>query len=512
MVNDTKTAVIVNFALLYLCIQHCSGRPRPYEAPIPVDRLSSISQQVESLASHERPATGLSIPVSHGGSVFNGHIDESQYGRIWGGHDLHSSFSDLLEAMGGSNHDWFSQAHQPTVNHWHHTPVSSLPSHDVIKSTNWNTKVGNHHAPSKEINPREKLTNKLDIPFDVSNDITDKPFGWINTLNFPSDQRMGALGRDDWGLTSSSVWKIVTMELNDPALPSLLKKAANDDNQNPLKNLLALIKEIDIRNKQFLLAFSSSASGDEKYFMADLRNDRNYGNMKDTHQRLLAWLRLQLDTTSQADARAGLEGPNHEASDSITPFQKTLLDCLKSDLKSKELKRGRWQVQLRPSKNQSTQVNLGQASLTKVAINALGNFYKSSNLNKWKELFKFDHHFVNFYLILKARQHHGSSKKRATKSANWTQLETLPWENANGQQWVLDPAIHQRFSNSLKKFKLSLIENKFLPVKEISEEEELQSMRHKESLREQKAARKRSYYHNKMARRNKARLESNESS
>ncbi|KAA1133931.1 hypothetical protein PGTUg99_032453 [Puccinia graminis f. sp. tritici] len=507
MVNDTKTAVIFNFALLYLCIQYCSGRPRPYEAPIPVDRLSSISQQVESLASHERPATGLFIPVSHGGSVFSGHIDESQYGRMWGGHDLHSSFSDLLKAMEGSNHDRFSQAHQPPVNHWHHTPVSSFPSHGVFKSTNWNTKVGSHHAPFKEINPREKLTNKLDIPFDVSNDITDKPFGWINTLNFPSNQKMGALGRDDWGLTSSSVWKIAKMELNDPALPSLLKKADNDDNQNPLTNLLALIKEIDIRNKQFLLAFSPSASGDEKYFMADLIKDRNYENMKDVHQRLLAWLRLQLDTTSQANSRAGLQSPNHE--DSLTTFQKTLLDCLKSDLESKELKCGRWQVQLRPTKNQSTTVSLGQASLTKVAINAIGNFYKSSNLNKWKELFKFDHHFVNFYLILKSRQHHGSSKKRATESANWAQLQILPWENENGQQWVLDPAIHQKFSNSLKKFKLSLIEHKFLPVKESSEKEELQAMRYEEALREQKATRKRIYYHNRMARLKKARLESN---
>jgi hypothetical protein len=345
----------------------------------------------------------------------------------------------------------------------------------------------------------------------VSNDITDKLFGWISTLNFPSDQKMGALGRDDWGITSSSVWKIFKMELNDPALPSLLKKAENDDNQNPLRNLLALIKEIDIRNKQFLLAFSPSASRDEKYFMADLRKDRNYENMKDAHQRLLAWLRLQLDTTSQANSRAGLEGPNHKAFDSLTPFQKNLLDYLKSNLKSKELKRGRWKVLLRPTKNQSTEVNLGQASLTKVAINAIGTFYKSFNSNKWKELFKYDHHFVKFYMILKAHQHHGSSKKRATQSANWAQLGILPWKNENGPQWVLDPAIHQRFSNSLKKFKLSLIENKFLPVKEISEEEKLQSMQHGETLREQRETRKRRFYHNRMVRPKKARLESNES-
>jgi hypothetical protein len=128
MVKYTNTAVIVDFALLYLCFQHCSGRPRPYEASTPVDRWSPISQQVENLASRDRHSTGLSIPVSRGGNVFNGQINESQYERMWAGHDLHSSFSDLLEAMGGSSHDWFSQAPQPPVNHWYHTPVSSLPS------------------------------------------------------------------------------------------------------------------------------------------------------------------------------------------------------------------------------------------------------------------------------------------------------------------------------------------------------------------------------------------------
>ncbi|KNF06656.1 hypothetical protein PSTG_00530 [Puccinia striiformis f. sp. tritici PST-78] len=526
MVRGIKTALTFNIAVLYTCLQGRSARPHPMESHIPHgDSWPYFHPELDNPASHGHlyaEASSPSSPSSHS----SGELDEFQYDNEhqFTGHDFPSTFSGLLAAMGAPNHEWFSQIHQPPVEHWHNAHLSDLPSYpDIPKNDLQKVNLGvenplvpfvemnprpdvkGHHReqvedhpqeevgdhpqeevedhpqeevedhphpkvndrPTKEVkdHPQEQVNDLLEIPFGVSSEITIKQFGWLNTLFFPSARKMNILRHDQWALSTSAPWKNLETEPHGPALPTLVNeanKAAGDKNPNVLKNFDDLLAEIDIRNKQFLMAFIPSM--EEKRFLTDLRRHPNYDKMNKQHERLLAWFWRQLEPAPHAANEAGPEEYDGTFK-SLSPFQEMLFMYLKSNPESAELKSGTWQTQMRKTKKKVHVVNHGGAILTEVALYAMGTFYKSTNSDKWDKLFVSDDHFIKFFLFLKSREHHGSIKRRTGDSARWEKLEVLPWEEVHKFKKD-DPTkrIHSKFLTSLQNFGLNTIEDKFVPV------------------------------------------------
>ncbi|POW19284.1 hypothetical protein PSHT_04813 [Puccinia striiformis] len=512
MVRGIKTALTFNIAVLYTCLQGRSARPHPMESHIPHgDSWPYFHPELDNPASHGHLYTEASSPSSHS----SGELDEFQYDNEhqFTGHDFPSTFSGLLAAMGAPNHEWFSQIHQPPVEHWHNAHLSDLPKGELGSRKSSCTLRGDESPPGRErssprasgrpsprgsgrpsprgsgrpsprgsgrpsppkVNdrptkevkdhPQEEVNDLLEIPFGVSSEITIKQFGWLNTLFFPSARKMNILRHDQWALSTSAPWKNLETEPHGPALPTLVNeanKAAGDKNPNVLKNFDDLLAEIDIRNKQFLMAFIPSM--EEKRFLTDLRRHPNYDKMNKQHERLLAWFWRQLEPAPHAANEAGPEEYDGTFK-SLSPFQEMLFMYLKSNPESAELKSGTWQTQMRKTKKKVHVVNHSGAILTEVALYAMGTFYKSTNSDKWDKLFVSDDHFIKFFLFLKSREHHGSIKRRTGDSARWEKLELLPWEEVH--KFKKDnptKRIHSKFLTSLQNFGLNTIEDKFVPV------------------------------------------------
>ncbi|PLW26646.1 hypothetical protein PCASD_22940 [Puccinia coronata f. sp. avenae] len=123
--------------------------------------------------------------------------------------------------------------------------------------------------------------------FTGSDSMPDMDFGWLSTLSFPSVKRLDALRKDDWGLST-----ILSGQFNLGAIPALKKNAETAD-----KNLRKLLREIDTRNKQFLVFFTPANWND---FIATIQQHHSYHDMQDENASLLQWLLDQLELVPQS--------------------------------------------------------------------------------------------------------------------------------------------------------------------------------------------------------------------
>ncbi|PLW26647.1 hypothetical protein PCASD_22941 [Puccinia coronata f. sp. avenae] len=77
--------------------------------------------------------------------------------------------------------------------------------------------------------------------------------------------------------------------------------------------------------------------------------------------------------------------------------------------------------------NSFAPANRAKADCTRIAINALGTYYKSSNPSKFSALFFQDWYFANNFLLMKAREHNSASSRYFPEK--WVKLATLPWKD-----------------------------------------------------------------------------------
>jgi hypothetical protein len=320
---------------------------------------------------------------------------------------------------------------------------------------------------------QEELNAEQINHFDVPG-IPDIHFGWIDTWYFPGVTKRPLLEEDDWGLR-----KIINHDLHSNPITAL--------SQNAQKNLESLLHEIDLRNKQFLMLFTPSSS-DASRFLPALRGNENYVDMIIENESLLSWVVRQIGSILQLN--------NQHASNvasALSPFQNRLLGFLTTNLELPELTQVRWRAALRESKMKSftgpktsksstktsitsktskkpkgsagsallTSTNLSKAYITKIAIHALGAYYKLFNSTKLSKLFGTDENFVQLFVRMKGRENDGTAARH--KPEEWAKLKILPWKNPDqfdqnsevfsickkirngGAEWKKQPTVESKF-------------------------------------------------------------------
>jgi hypothetical protein len=281
-----------------------------------------------------------------------------------------------------------------------------------------------HWNPLSEAEPiveqqtihQQEMYHKQMNHFTVSDSMSDMYFGWLSTLSFPSGTILTALCEDEWGLST-----ILSRRFDLGAIPALENHVETAD-----RNLRHLLREIDTRNKQFLVLFTPADWDD---FMATLQQHHNYHDMQDENARLLQWLLDQLELVPQHNDRHG-----SQLARTLSPFQQMLFEFLNKDFEPAEFTTLLWQPNPRESMKERAKksatfapANRAMADCTRIAINALGTYYKSSNPSKFYTLFFQDWYFANNFLLMKAREHNSASSRYFPEK--WVKLAILPWKD-----------------------------------------------------------------------------------
>ncbi|PLW58076.1 hypothetical protein PCANC_00685 [Puccinia coronata f. sp. avenae] len=177
------------------------------------------------------------------------------------------------------------------------------------------------------------------------------------------------------------------------------------------------------------------SSSDASRFLPALRGNENYVDMIIENESLLSWVVRQIGSILQLN--------NQHASNvasALSPFQNRLLGFLTTNLELPELT---------------------QAYITKIAIHALGAYYKLFNSTKLSKLFGTDENFVQLFVRMKGRENDGTAARH--KPEEWAKLKILPWKNPDqfnqnsevfsickkirngGAEWKKQPTVESKF-------------------------------------------------------------------
>jgi hypothetical protein len=123
---------------------------------------------------------------------------------------------------------------------------------------------------------------------------------------------------------------------------------------------------------------------------------------------------------------------SHSAeSEASNELQENIFAYLKCDMESIAKISDCWIKKTTKPSNPTLQVMVNEemAITTKVAMNALVAYYKSTNLAKWNSFFYKDSYYVNLFAFLK--QHEQSQKLNRFYEnylIEWATFEVFPWE------------------------------------------------------------------------------------
>ncbi|PLW52219.1 hypothetical protein PCANC_01645 [Puccinia coronata f. sp. avenae] len=342
------------------------------------------------------------------------------------------SYTDLPQLYGyhqsaSSSHDF---DFKDLPNAYHHPSSSgtfsdhhyNLPSDHDMGKQHWNLQSGAH--------------------VDVHIPRTDS--AWISTLAFPNRKKLDVLIEDDWGLET-----ILQREFH------LGKIEALKNVPTAKENLQWLLREIDTRNKQFLMLFTPT-KGNHLEFFGILKKHPNYPLMKKENARLLEWFSLQI--------RALPKLKDQHGSTALVSFLEKLIEHLKIDWSRPELTVPHWQPQVRESKSTVDKgrtllatASIAEASRTELALQPLEIYYKLFNPDKWSELFIRDEHFTETFTRMKSREHNGAARRWDPEK--YSVLEPLPWDKPH--RFHRDPDVLQ----ILDDFRRAYVATKELKVK-----------------------------------------------
>jgi hypothetical protein len=107
------------------------------------------------------------------------------------------------------------------------------------------------------------------------------------------------------------------------------------------------------------------------------------------------------------------------------------MDYFQSDLDSADMMSSLWtkKSSIKTEKRTEMMVNKKKATITRVAIYALRNYYKfiSTDPYKWNNFLRYDSHFVMFFALMKHCEHQGNFDGFDRYFSLWEALEFLPW-------------------------------------------------------------------------------------
>ncbi|PLW05250.1 hypothetical protein PCANC_26889 [Puccinia coronata f. sp. avenae] len=410
MVHNDRLVVVSIIALLSTWFQDGSTRPLPAEEHSSMGSWLDYFQEVEApewpqyseIPSEWHPYADM--PIRSGPEPTQFH------------------YADIPVPYPVNEHQSTGSSHgldfQHITNTYHHPSSSHTVVDHHFNIPNYNTMLGQH------INNVNDGTS----PFTMSSIISEMHFGFISTSSFPAFNKLKFLREDDWGFKEISDRR--SGLFNAP--PTL-----SDNIQMARANLEALVEEIDTRNKQFLICFFALATEGTEDYLSQLKEHRSYQDMKAENAGLLEWLFSQLESVARLNDPHG-----SNVDSSLSPFQENLITFLKSDRQTTEQSQARWQCLKRPSrspplerankksKNPSTlitQASLAEASLTGMAIKAMGTYYKLVNSEKWHKLFVSDDNFFKIFFRMKVQQHHSNVDKHM--AGELEELRVLPWKD-----------------------------------------------------------------------------------
>ncbi|KAI9626144.1 hypothetical protein H4Q26_015890 [Puccinia striiformis f. sp. tritici PST-130] len=270
---------------------------------------------------------------------------------------------------------------------------------------------------------RDKLQEKGQRkPFDVS-EVKLKTFGWISTLKYPAGTQLDHLNGVGTMLRASKIYEIIDDTRNSKVVLALLDRLVAISEvtmTDALYRMKGLLRELCVRHVDFVAAFTTTQ--EEAISTAD----QSPSNMIRIQEQinLLSWLLGELEMTNvdSSGVDRALDG------EELSPLQWMIIEHLKLIPKEEGIETGRWRTnppKTRPSRIQY--VSVQKASMTQLAINILGSYYKSANPKKWELLFMVDHSFVDLFLSLKCRVHNANFGKTPERDEQWASLNPFPW-------------------------------------------------------------------------------------
>ncbi|KAI7944605.1 hypothetical protein MJO28_010300 [Puccinia striiformis f. sp. tritici] len=255
-----------------------------------------------------------------------------------------------------------------------------------------------------------------------------KIYGMLNTLRFPGPKKWTCKLFTQNLLHQSELWKSLRGDGNDFALPVLIREVIHSrvvPKESVLENARNFLEEIFFRHGQILIAFTYSETQNKGEIDGPIElRSKEQG-------KLLKWLNklFNLRVITQ-----GLHVSNKDYSTvfppSVSPLQEMLSNYLNQDVKKSVY------LETRFTKKSLEQwkLNHSDAMRTQVAINALGNHYKYSNLIRWLEIFQRDDYFVKIFILLKRKECTGNLPAIKDDLISWTTLGVFPWENTESLQ------------------------------------------------------------------------------
>jgi hypothetical protein len=273
------------------------------------------------------------------------------------------------------------------------------------------------------------------VPFDGSSFDLERS-GWLSTLVFPGARMWKSGLLDKSVLHNSDLWKSLKSDGRFSTYPTMIQELINSreiPKETVLRNAMALLEEIFYRDGQLLIPFTlpetpkaQSRGAPEQY---GANSEEIVGLRSKEQEGLLEWVVKLFNVGMKSDDKFLLKSDGRPYP--ISPLQKKIFEYLSKDPQSEEQKSGRWITMPRDSKIvEQRKVSYENAMKTQVAINTLGDYYKFTNLAKWKKLFSMDYYFFNIFEFIKLKEHNSmTSKMRKYFLVEWTKLKVFPWKD-----------------------------------------------------------------------------------
>ncbi|KAA1112685.1 hypothetical protein PGT21_006225 [Puccinia graminis f. sp. tritici] len=281
-------------------------------------------------------------------------------------------------------------------------------------------------------------------------------FALINTLKFPRKQNITAKRGENSSQIREELLKSILIYGKENICPKMVQTIIQSEHSSQSKVLEAaqdLLEEIQLRNQQFLEVFTSPEAAEEEEIFDPKREKHNH-ILKEQFD-MYNWFVKQLFSANQGDAN-----PN---SNPLNLIQKTVFSYLSKFITRKELDQPQYWKITRSSNNKDYKpfsISTLEATKTKISIYILGQYYKSSNPEKWNFYLVHDQNFVKIFALLKNHHYHGKPCRISEFNEKCARLDILPWGNTGN----MDSIKKSSFLKYLQKFKWDsiLIKNRFL--------------------------------------------------
>ncbi|KNZ50306.1 hypothetical protein VP01_449g2 [Puccinia sorghi] len=306
-------------------------------------------------------------------------------------------------------------------------------------------------------------------------------YAFLSSLRFPCAcsgwKNHGFYGQV---LTMSDLWQSLHGE--GPRLPLLIESFTRLRHDAKTRTTIisrasSLLEEIFLRDSQFLVALTSPKSSNRPYKRQFQFPSIDLNMLRLEEQKnLLQWLVKLFNTNieCQDPSISHKSRVLNEETYSISSLNEMISDYLQEDLEKQEGIYGHWIEQIkRQGKLFERKASYTSAMRTKVAINTLGNYYKSTNPTKWGILFRCDWHFANVFALIKKYEHNREFTRLYKRY--FKQLESLklfPWKLSetplNDKTQDID-----FFSRSLENFNWNHIQKYFKYIDHNKKDEEM---------------------------------------